>query len=150
MTVEFLVYLATWNPPKQKTVCRPILRQEVTRRWRPLRLRLAWLTNAVLRRMMLRAWRKVSGVEQQLRLLLNYCDHRCTRSLLFRVFHHWRALRDTKLGCMASLIYKEERRCFFLEFMYIQVIFRQHSCKWKSTNLETEYIFKEGGSFPLS
>lgn len=82
--------------------------QEVTRRWRPLRLRLAWLTNAVLRRMMLRAWRKVSGVEQQLRLLLNYCDHRCTRSLLFRVFHHWRALRDTKLGCMASLIYKEE------------------------------------------
>ena len=53
----------------------PPIRQEVTRHWRPLRLRLAWLSDAVLRRMMLRAWR---------------------------------ALRDAKLGCMASLIYKEE------------------------------------------
>lgn len=82
--------------------------RRVTRLRRPFRLRLIWLGDALVRRMMLRAWWQLSGLEQRRRLLLHFCKERCASSVLRRAVQCWRAFKDAKLGCQASLTYKEE------------------------------------------
>ena len=69
--------------------------------------------------------------------MLHFCKERCASSVLRRAVQCWRAFKDAKLGCQASLTYKEETRpdvrcalCHTILFKY-SIEFRLHLLKAK-------------------